>query len=78
MLEVLFWGTLVVALLLRSWWALLLFPTGLALWSFAIGSLFPLKATQRTEVLSARRTAAFQIVIAAALIAGAYFLWGSR
>ncbi|HWQ95610.1 MAG TPA: hypothetical protein VN418_09000 [Gammaproteobacteria bacterium] len=72
------WGSIICALLLRAWSALLIFPAGVILWSFVIGYFFPLKPTHRSAVLAARRTAALQFIIAVGVIVIAYWLWGAK
>lgn len=69
--EILFWGSIVAALLLRSWWALLLFPLGLWICGRLIGSMFALRSIDAAGVRSARRRILFEVLVIAAVVAAA-------
>ena len=73
-MEVLLWGSIISALVLKSWYALLIFPGGLVLWSLAIGHTFSLRPIERSGVTAARRKAIIHVT-GAALVIGmlAYF-----
>jgi hypothetical protein len=77
-LEVLLWGSIVFALVVASWLGLLLFPAGVAILSIVIGYSFPLKQTQPSAVLAARRAAGFQLVTAILVVVVAYWFWGVK
>jgi hypothetical protein len=61
--EVAFWGTVVLAIYLHSWFALALFPAALIAISFAVAAAFPFKAIPRSAVASVRRSAFIQTVL---------------
>jgi hypothetical protein len=74
----LFWGSIVAALVLKSWYALLLFPAGAVLWAMAIGQMFSLRPTDPAAVSGARRSALLHVVGAVLLIGGAIYLFGEE
>jgi hypothetical protein len=74
--ELLFWGSISVAILLRSWYVLLLLPAGLA-FLCATSAYSNLQPIQPNAVSAARRKAFLQILIFAGLVVGSYFLFGA-
>lgn len=69
--EVLFWGSIVVALVLRSWWALLLFPVGIWICGRVLGSIFALRSIDAAGIRAARRRLLIALLVVAAIVAGA-------
>ncbi|WP_145985506.1 hypothetical protein [Marilutibacter maris] len=69
--EVLFWGSIVVALVLRSWWALLLFPVGIWICGRVLGSMFALRSIDAAGIRAARRRLLIALLVVAAIVAGA-------
>jgi uncharacterized protein YecT (DUF1311 family) len=54
-LEMLFWGSVIAAIVAKSWSALLILPAGLFLWTCLVGSAFSLRPIGGAEVRRARR-----------------------
>jgi hypothetical protein len=73
--EVILWGSIIAALLLRSWLALALLPLGIAIWGVILSTLFPLKPIERGAVQSARRSSFIQLSFAALFLVAAYVLF---
>ena len=67
-IEILLWTAIILALALKSWWALLFFPAGLVAMVAVVGRFFPLKVTDRERVAQARRSAVIEFVVAIAMI----------
>jgi len=77
-LELLFWGTIILAVLMQSWLVLLAFPAGLVVWSIVVGLLFPLKPIDRVEVARVRRKAAIHVGLLLILIVAVGILFGGN
>lgn len=77
-LEVLLWGSIIAALVLKSWYALLLFPAGVVFWALIIGQASGLQSIEPTAVLAARRSALYHAAGAFLLIGGATFFFGAK
>lgn len=67
-IECAFWGSAITALVYWSWYPLVIFPLTLFLWSLVIGTLFPLKPTERKAVVSARWAALWQTALLIAVV----------
>jgi hypothetical protein len=76
-LEVAFWGAIILAIFMRSWFGLLLLPVTIIVLSAAIGSIFPLKPIYPAAVSAARRSAAIQITLGALVLVTTFFIFGS-
>ncbi len=75
--EALFWSTIVLAIWLKSWLALLIFPLSLWLVSLAVGMAFNLKPID-IQIAKQRRLKTLRyslLVIAAVLIIWGWRLW---
>jgi len=70
--EVLLWGTVIAALVAKSWLILFFLPAGLLLWSMIVGVTFSLRPIEGPAVHRARRNAAIQVgaLLFVALVAG--------
>jgi hypothetical protein len=70
--ELMLWGTVVLSLVVRSWWLLLVLPLVIFLWSLLVGVTFSLRPIEGVAVQKARRNAAFHFGILAvvAIIGG--------
>jgi hypothetical protein len=77
-MEVLLWGSIIAALVLKSWYALLIFPAGLVLWSLAIGHTFSLRPIERVGVRAARRKAIVHVAGAALVIGILIYFFAER
>src|SRR5690242_9021974 len=77
-MEVLLWGSIIAALVLKSWYALLIFPCGLVLWSLAIGHTFSLRPIDRSGVKTARRKAIIHVAGAAMVIGILIYFFAER
>lgn len=64
-----FWGTVVAAITLRSWLALVAVPLLLMSLVVATGALFPLREVTPSAVAAARRKASVQYVAGAVIVA---------
>lgn len=73
--EALFWGTIVLAIWLKSWLALLIFPLSLWLVSLAVGMAFNLKPIQ-IQIAKKRRlkTLRYSLLLGAVVL----MIWGWR
>ena len=67
-IEVAFWGSVIAALVLWSWYALVIFPLTIVLLSLVVGAIFPLRPTERSEVISARWSALWQTAVLIAVV----------
>ena len=76
--EVSFWGTIVAAIVLKNWLALLVFPLGLFVWSLIIGRVFSLKPITPLAVSASRRSAAIQVFVASVIMIAVAMLFGSK
>ena len=74
--ETLFWGTIVAAIILKSWLALLVLPLGLFAWSLIVGRMFPLRPITPLAVSVSRRSAAIQVFAAVVIILAVAILFG--
>ena len=74
--EVLLWGSIVLAIVLTSWLALLIFPLGIVLMSLMFSAVFPLRPTESHSVSVARRSMVFELGGIAILVFGAYLVFG--
>ena len=70
--ETLFWGIIILALVVRSWLFLLTLLLALFLWSLLVGITFPLRPIDGVAVQKARRNAGLQVgaLILIAIIGG--------
>ena len=75
-MDVLLWASIIAALVLKSWYALLIFPVGLVLWSVAIGQAFSLRPIERTGVTAARRKAVIHVIGAVAVVGVLLYFFG--
>lgn len=77
-MEVLLWGSIIIALVLKSWYALLILPVGLILWGVVIGHTFSLRPIERSGVMAARRKAVIHVVGAALVIGTLAYFFAER
>lgn len=77
-MEVLLWGSIIIALVLKSWYALLILPVGLILWGVVIGHTFSLRPIERSGVRAARRKAVIHVVGAALVIGTLAYFFAER
>lgn len=75
-MDVLLWTSIIAALVLKSWYALLIFPVGLVLWSVAIGQAFSLRPIERSGVTGARRKAVVHVIGAVAVVGVLLYFFG--
>ncbi|MDR1935393.1 MAG: hypothetical protein LBS49_07410 [Candidatus Accumulibacter sp.] len=76
LLEVATWGSLIAALVLRSWYALLLWPLGVALVFLLQASGARLRATDAAAVSRARKRCVVELLVFAGAMAAVYVLFG--
>ena len=78
LLEVVFWGAILVAVVLRSWYALLLLPIGVLAVIVAFNYSPRLRITDTSSVAVARTRARWEQAAIIAIVAAAYFFFGNR
>jgi uncharacterized membrane protein len=73
--EIILWGSLVLALALRTWYALLLIPLGIAGWMLLVGRHARLTRIEANEVAAERRSWLRWIVVVAIVGCAAYLVF---
>ena len=78
LLEVVFWGAILVAVVLRSWYALLLLPIAVLAVIVAFNYSPHLRITDASSVAVARTRARWEQTAIIAIVSAAYFFFGNR
>lgn len=78
LLDVLLWGSIVLAIWLRTAYALLAFPALAAGWGFYVGRFVRLLPITREQVAATRYSAFRHIVLGACVVFAAYLMFGAR
>jgi hypothetical protein len=76
--EVFFWGSIVLAIVARTWWPLLPVPLGWVGWVVGVGHFATLLPIDEPTVTASRRAGWRLLLIIAMLMAAGYALFGSR
>jgi hypothetical protein len=76
--EVAFWGSIILALVLRSWYALLLLPLSIVAVIALLNSGFQLRATDASGVATARTRWLVELAVITAIVAACYLLFGNK
>jgi hypothetical protein len=75
--EVAFWGSIVLALVLHSWYVLLLLPISIFIAFTLFNSGFQLRTTDSSGVARARARWLVELAVIAAIVAACYLLFGN-
>jgi hypothetical protein len=76
--ELCFWGSIVLAIVARSWWPLLLIPLGWAGWVAGVGHFAILMPINQPSVSASRRAGWRVLLIFAMLMAAGYAFFGAK
>jgi len=76
--EVSIWGSIILALILKSWYPLLISPLGIAIALLTYSSNASLIPTDSKKISQARIRAAFELLSIVSIIIAGYLLFGNE
>ena len=71
------WGSIILALILKSWYPLLISPLGITISLFTHSSKASLIPTDSKKISRARIRAAFELITIVSIIIAGYLLFGN-